>query len=83
MLTQAYEKQIKDLNKQVKKLEDEKELIKLDVGARYVCNGFIVENIQVLVVRTLWRTFKFYLSEHWTPKGNLYLKIYRIFKKIL
>jgi hypothetical protein len=31
---QAYEKQIKELNKQVKKLEEEKELIKLDVGAR-------------------------------------------------
>lgn len=33
---QAYEKQIKDLNKMVKKLEEEKDLMSLDVGARYV-----------------------------------------------
>ncbi|XP_053403676.1 uncharacterized protein LOC123554840 [Mercenaria mercenaria] len=32
-LIRAYERQIKELNKQVKKLEKEKELIKLDVGA--------------------------------------------------
>ena len=34
IIWQAYEKQIKELNKQVKKLEEDKELIKLDVGAR-------------------------------------------------
>ena len=33
---QAYEKQIKELNKTVKKLEEDKDLMSLDVGARYV-----------------------------------------------
>ena len=33
---QAYEKEIKELNDRLKKLEEEKELIKLDMGARYV-----------------------------------------------
>ena len=36
VLFQAYEKQIKDLNKTVKKLEEEKDLMSLDAGARSV-----------------------------------------------
>ena len=45
---QAYQKQIKDLNRQVKKLEEEKDLIKLDVDARYG------ENLSLVNFRLHW-----------------------------
>ena len=34
IIFQAYEKQIKEMTKQIKKLEEEKELVKLDVTSR-------------------------------------------------
>ncbi|XP_045210367.2 centrosomal protein of 70 kDa-like isoform X2 [Mercenaria mercenaria] len=46
-LIRAYEKQIKELNKQVKKLEEEKELIKLDVGARPEVKDYRVAQIRM------------------------------------
>ncbi|KAH3700131.1 hypothetical protein DPMN_075099, partial [Dreissena polymorpha] len=46
-LIRAYEKQIVDLNKQVKKLEEEKELIKLDVGARPEVKDYRVAQLRM------------------------------------
>ena len=36
LIFQAYEKQVKDLEKKNKKLEEEKDLMSLDVDARYI-----------------------------------------------
>ncbi|KAL4229399.1 Centrosomal protein of 70 kDa [Mactra antiquata] len=46
-LIRAYEKQIKDLNKQVKQLEEDKELIKLDVGARPEVKDYRVAQLRM------------------------------------
>ena len=53
---QAYQKQIKDLNRQVKKLEEEKDLIKLDVDARYG------ENLSLVNFRLHWHVW------HWSDE---------------
>jgi len=34
-MLQAYEKQLKECNSQIKKLEEEKELLKMDMNARW------------------------------------------------
>ncbi|XP_052807149.1 centrosomal protein of 70 kDa-like isoform X2 [Mya arenaria] len=46
-LIRAYEKQIKELNVQVKKLEDEKEIIKMDVNARPEVKDYRVVQLRV------------------------------------
>lgn len=46
-LVRAYEKQIKDLNKMVKKLEEEKDLMSLDVGARPEVKDYRVAQLRI------------------------------------